>query len=114
MRRKSADDARVSRVAITKKGQPIPDALDAARERLARGTFAKWSDSEKQNLVRLLRKVVDLSGQSHGHLSRLVAVAHRQGKRQKSFIPNDLLTGASRPVAHRRQPFDEIDKMDLR
>jgi hypothetical protein len=28
------------------------------------------------NLVRLLRKVVDdLSGQSHGHLSRLVAVA---------------------------------------
>jgi hypothetical protein len=42
MRQKSADDARVSRVAITKKGQTITDALDAARERLARGTFAKW------------------------------------------------------------------------
>jgi hypothetical protein len=55
-------------VAITKKGQTITDALDAARERLARGTFAKWSNSDKQNLMRLLHKFVDdLSGQPHGH-----------------------------------------------
>jgi DNA-binding MarR family transcriptional regulator len=67
-RQKSADDARVSRVAITKKGLTITDALDAARERLAKGIFAKWSDSDKQNLVRLLRKFVDdFSGQPKGH-----------------------------------------------
>jgi DNA-binding MarR family transcriptional regulator len=67
-RQKSADDARVSRVAITKKGLTITDALDAARERLAIGIFAKWSDSDKQNLVRLLRKFVDdFSGQPKGH-----------------------------------------------
>jgi DNA-binding MarR family transcriptional regulator len=67
-RQKSGDDARVSRVTITKKGQTTTDALDAARERLARGTFAKWTDSDKKNLVRLLRKFVDdLSGQPNGH-----------------------------------------------
>jgi DNA-binding MarR family transcriptional regulator len=67
-RQKSADDARVSRVAITKQGQTITDALDVARERLARGIFAKWSDSDKQNLVSLLRKFVDdLSGQPKSH-----------------------------------------------
>ena len=67
-RQKSADDARVSRVAITKKGQTTTDALDGARERLARGIFAKWSDSDKQNLVRLLCKFVDdLSDQPKSH-----------------------------------------------
>jgi DNA-binding MarR family transcriptional regulator len=67
-RQKSADDARVSRVAITKKGLTITDALDAARERLAKGIFAKWSASDRQNLVRLLRKFVDdFSAQPKGH-----------------------------------------------
>jgi DNA-binding MarR family transcriptional regulator len=63
-RQRGAEDARVSCVAITKKGQSMTDALDAARERMARGIFAKWSNRDKKNLVRLLRKFVDdFSGQ---------------------------------------------------
>jgi len=58
-REKSAEDARVSRVAVTKKGRSMTDALDVARERLARDTFANWSQPDKKNLVRLLRKFVD-------------------------------------------------------
>jgi DNA-binding MarR family transcriptional regulator len=58
-RQSNAEDARVSRVTITKTGQNISDALDAARARLARGVFSKWSSLDKKNLVRLLRRFVD-------------------------------------------------------
>lgn len=63
-RQKDSTDARVSRVAITRKGRTMTDALDAARERLAQGIFAQWNNSDKKNLLRLLQKFVDdFSGQ---------------------------------------------------
>ncbi len=57
-RQRGAEDARVSSVAVTKKGKGMTDALDVARERLAEGTFANWSEADKKNLIRLLRKFV--------------------------------------------------------
>lgn len=79
-------------------------------------TFAKWSDSDKQNLVRLLRKFVDdLSGQPNGHRAGWPPwpALERRKENRKPFIPNDLSTNASRPVGHRLQPFDKIGKRDL-
>jgi hypothetical protein len=57
---------------------------------------------------RVSRAAIEPVGCRRAHIGR------RQDKRQNSFISNDLVTGASRPIAHPRQPFDEIDKMALR
>jgi len=55
-RRADEKDARVRAVAVTAKGQTMTDALDAARERMARAMFADWSASEVDTLVTLLQR----------------------------------------------------------
>ena len=59
VRQANQDDARVNNVTITKKGQKMTDALDAARERLALPILARWDERDRKDLVRLLRKFVD-------------------------------------------------------
>ena len=58
-RRAGQKDGRVSEVAVTTKGKAMTDALDAARERLAGPILAKWSEQDRQDLTRLLRRFVD-------------------------------------------------------
>ena len=58
-RRVGQKDGRVSEVAVTTKGKAMTDALDAARERLAGPILAKWSEQDRQDLTRLLRRFVD-------------------------------------------------------
>lgn len=55
-RRADARDARVRAVAVTPRGQAMVDALDAARERMARAMFATWEPSDVDTLVRLLQR----------------------------------------------------------
>ncbi len=55
-RRSHDNDARVRAVAVTPKGQAMTDALDAARERMARAMFADWSTSDVDTLVSLLQR----------------------------------------------------------
>jgi DNA-binding MarR family transcriptional regulator len=55
-RRSHENDARVRAVAVTPKGQAMTDALDAARERMARAMFADWSRSDVDALVSLLQR----------------------------------------------------------
>jgi DNA-binding MarR family transcriptional regulator len=58
-RSQSPDDARVSALVVTKKGQAISRALDTARGRLLGAILGKWSDADRKSLVRLLRKFTD-------------------------------------------------------
>jgi DNA-binding MarR family transcriptional regulator len=58
-RRAGQVDRRITEVAVTHKGKGMTNALDAARERLAWPIFAKWSEQDRKNLVRLLRRFVD-------------------------------------------------------
>jgi DNA-binding MarR family transcriptional regulator len=58
-RQSGKSDRRVREAAVTKRGLTMTKALDAARERLAGPILARWSKSDRQNLVRLLRKLVD-------------------------------------------------------
>ena len=55
-RRAHENDARVRAVVVTPKGQAMTDALDAARERMARAMFADWSESEVDMLVSLMQR----------------------------------------------------------
>jgi DNA-binding MarR family transcriptional regulator len=55
-RRVQESDARVRAVVVTAKGQAMTDALDAARERMARAMFADWSNSDVDTLVSLLQR----------------------------------------------------------
>jgi len=58
-RRAQADDARVTSVAITKKGEEMTAALDRAREKIMSSFLADWSKDEVAELARLLRKLAD-------------------------------------------------------
>jgi DNA-binding MarR family transcriptional regulator len=58
-RRPSKADHRVREAAITLKGRQMTSALDAARERMARVLFAKWSKRDLQDLARLMRRFAD-------------------------------------------------------
>jgi DNA-binding MarR family transcriptional regulator len=58
-RRDGAADRRVTEAVITDKGQAMSDALDAARERLARMALSEWSDQDLEELARLLRRFAD-------------------------------------------------------
>lgn len=58
-RRSGGGDRRVHEVVVTAKGKAMTGALDAARERLAARTFGKWSQKDRRQLVRLLRRFVD-------------------------------------------------------
>jgi len=55
-RRAHEKDARVRAVVVTARGQAMTDALDAARERMARAMFDGWSESEVDTLVSLLQR----------------------------------------------------------
>jgi DNA-binding MarR family transcriptional regulator len=58
-RRLSKTDSRVREAVITAKGKEMTSAIDAARERIAAVLFAKWSKSDLQDLVRLMRRFAD-------------------------------------------------------
>lgn len=58
-RRPGATDRRVREAVVTRRGQDLVDALDAARQRLVGPMMAAWSDQELKDLARLLRKFVD-------------------------------------------------------
>lgn len=44
---------------ITTQGKAATDAVDAARERMALALFRKWSASDFDELVRLMRMLAD-------------------------------------------------------
>lgn len=58
--RQSGDtDRRVRQAIVTPKGRAMTDAVDAARERIARSIFATWEEHDVEELVRLMRKFAD-------------------------------------------------------
>jgi DNA-binding MarR family transcriptional regulator len=65
-RRPRKDDARVHEATLTKSGRQMTDALAAARQRIAGPVLARWSETDFDNLVRLMRRFVDdLAGLEH-------------------------------------------------
>jgi DNA-binding MarR family transcriptional regulator len=52
----SKTDSRVREAAITAKGLEMTSAIDAARERMAKVLFAKWSKRDLRDLARLMRR----------------------------------------------------------
>jgi DNA-binding MarR family transcriptional regulator len=58
-RRAGKADRRVTEAVVTGKGQAMSDALDAARERLARIALAGWRENDLKDLARLLRQFAD-------------------------------------------------------
>jgi len=62
-RQGSEHDRRVREAIVTPKGKAMTDAVDAARERLARAIFDKWEPQDFEDLVRLLQKFAhDIEG----------------------------------------------------
>jgi len=53
------EDRRVRQSVVTAKGRAMTDAVDAARERIARAIFATWEQRDVEELVRLMRKFAD-------------------------------------------------------
>ena len=49
-------DRRVHEAVVTPAGKAMTDAVDAARDRLARVFFSRWSKQDFRELVRLVRK----------------------------------------------------------
>ena len=62
-RRASPADRRMREAAITPQGKAVTDAVDAARERMARALFRNWSASDFDELVRLMRMLADGLGE---------------------------------------------------
>jgi DNA-binding MarR family transcriptional regulator len=58
-RKNSAVDKRSRSVVITTKGRKMTDALDAARERLAGQVLEKWTETDLEQLVKLMRRFAD-------------------------------------------------------
>jgi DNA-binding MarR family transcriptional regulator len=58
-RRLSKTDSRVREAIIALKGKEMAGAIDSARERMATMLFAKWSQSDLQDLARLMRRFAD-------------------------------------------------------
>lgn len=58
-RRPSPADKRVRETFVTPRGKAATDALDAAREEMAVARFSQWSRQDVDDLVRLMRKLVD-------------------------------------------------------
>lgn len=61
-RQAGSDDRRVHQAVVTAEGKAMIDALDAARERLARTFFSKWNKRDFEELVRLVVKFADQIG----------------------------------------------------
>jgi DNA-binding MarR family transcriptional regulator len=57
-RRPSRSDRRVREAVIEAPGRKMTRALDAARERMARTMFARWSARDRKELARLMRRFV--------------------------------------------------------
>lgn len=55
-RQAASADRRINEAVVTPAGKAITDAVDAARERLGRTFFSKWSERDFSELVRLVRK----------------------------------------------------------
>lgn len=58
-RRSGSSDRRVHEAVVTPQGKALTDALDAARDRLGRMFFSKWSRQDFSELVRLVRKFAE-------------------------------------------------------
>jgi DNA-binding MarR family transcriptional regulator len=58
-RRPSAGDKRVRETVVTARGKEATDALDAAREEMAVAKFAEWQRKDVDDLVRLMRMLVE-------------------------------------------------------
>ncbi len=58
-RRAGAVDRRVREAVITPAGKDATNAVDAARERMARAMFRDWERGDFDELVRLLRMLAD-------------------------------------------------------
>ena len=58
-RRLSKTDSRVREAVIAAKGKEMTGAIDAARERMAAILFAKWNQTDIQELARLMRRFAD-------------------------------------------------------
>ncbi|MEN2989743.1 MarR family transcriptional regulator [Tistrella sp. BH-R2-4] len=58
-RRTSAADRRSREAVITPRGKAATDLVDAARERMALALFKTWRPDDVDELVRLMRKLVD-------------------------------------------------------
>jgi DNA-binding MarR family transcriptional regulator len=64
-RQTGGDDHRVREAVVTPKGKAMTDAVDAARDRLGRALFAKWSERDIEELVRLMQKFAeDVQGEA--------------------------------------------------
>lgn len=55
-RQAGSADRRVNEAVVTDEGKAMTDALDAARDRLARTFFSTWSRRDFSELVRLVRR----------------------------------------------------------
>nr|WP_282570879.1 MarR family winged helix-turn-helix transcriptional regulator [Sphingopyxis sp. MSC1_008] len=58
-RRPSSADKRIREAIVTAAGKEATDALDAAREEMTIGIFADWERKDFDDLVRLMRKLVE-------------------------------------------------------
>lgn len=63
-RQSGVGDRRVHEAVVTPEGKAMTDALDAARDRLARVFFSKWSKRDFGELVRLVRKFAEQIAQA--------------------------------------------------
>ena len=61
-RQSGSTDRRVNEAVVTPEGKALTDALDAARDRLGRMFFSKWSKQDFSELVRLVRKLAEQIG----------------------------------------------------
>ena len=61
-RQPGSGDRRINEAVVTAEGKAMTDALDAARDRLGRTFFSKWSKRDFEELVRLVRKFADQIG----------------------------------------------------
>lgn len=57
-RRQSPTDGRVSEVALTEKGRRTGEQFFAAQEKMVAPIFAKWSEKDLADLIRLMRRLV--------------------------------------------------------
>lgn len=61
-RQSGSTDRRVNEAVVTPEGKALTAALDAARDRLGRMFFSKWSKQDFSELVRLVRKLAEQIG----------------------------------------------------
>ncbi len=58
-RRVNDADHRVRDAVVTPKGKALTDMIDAARDRIGRSIFERWSAQDIEELTRLMRKFAD-------------------------------------------------------